>query len=92
MKFYFKGLLQNSGWLENTIVETDSDGRLVSIEERDEWMAEFKDYAIPGFQNAHSHAFQYAMAGLAENHTRGAAGGDDFLGAGATRCISSRFR
>ncbi len=25
-------------------------------------------YALPGFQNAHSHAFQYAMAGLAEIH------------------------
>ena len=24
--------------------------------------------AIPGFRNCHSHAFQYAMAGLAENH------------------------
>ena len=27
-------------------------------------------YAIPGFQNAHSHSFQYAMAGLAENHAK----------------------
>ncbi len=26
--------------------------------------------ALPGFQNAHSHAFQYAMAGLAEYATR----------------------
>ena len=25
-------------------------------------------FALPGFQNAHSHAFQYGMAGLAENH------------------------
>jgi formimidoylglutamate deiminase len=33
-------------------------------------------YAIPGFQNAHSHAFQYAMAGLAENHPKGTS--DDF--------------
>ncbi|HWA34738.1 MAG TPA: formimidoylglutamate deiminase, partial [Cyclobacteriaceae bacterium] len=33
-------------------------------------------YALPGFQNAHSHAFQYAMAGLAENHTAGT--DDDF--------------
>jgi hypothetical protein len=28
-------------------------------------------FALPGFQNAHSHAFQYAMAGLAENHAVG---------------------
>jgi formimidoylglutamate deiminase len=33
-------------------------------------------YALPGFQNAHVHAFQYAMAGLAENHPGG--GHDDF--------------
>lgn len=33
-------------------------------------------YAIPGFQNSHSHAFQYAMAGLAENHPMGTR--DDF--------------
>lgn len=32
--------------------------------------------ALPGFQNAHSHAFQYAMAGLAETHAVGVA--DDF--------------
>jgi formimidoylglutamate deiminase len=33
-------------------------------------------YALPGFQNAHSHAFQYAMAGRAETHKAGAS--DDF--------------
>jgi formimidoylglutamate deiminase len=33
-------------------------------------------FALPGFQNAHSHAFQYAMAGLAENHAMGT--NDDF--------------
>lgn len=26
-------------------------------------------FALPGFQNAHSHSFQYAMAGLAERHS-----------------------
>jgi formimidoylglutamate deiminase len=33
--------------------------------------------AIPGVPNAHSHAFQYAMVGLAE-HRSGASGNDDF--------------
>ena len=33
-------------------------------------------FAVPGFQNAHSHAFQYGMAGLAENHAIGT--DDDF--------------
>ena len=33
-------------------------------------------YALPGFQNAHSHAFQYGMAGDAEQHPVGVS--DDF--------------
>lgn len=33
-------------------------------------------YALPGLQNTHSHAFQYAMAGLAETHP--ASTHDDF--------------
>lgn len=33
-------------------------------------------YALPGFQNAHSHAFQYAMTGDAEIHPKGIE--DDF--------------
>ena len=31
-------------------------------------------YALPGFQNCHSHAFQYAMAALAENQYGGQCG------------------
>jgi len=33
-------------------------------------------FVLPGFQNAHSHAFQFAMVGLAEKHSPGAV--DDF--------------
>jgi formimidoylglutamate deiminase len=33
-------------------------------------------FALPGFQNAHSHAFQYGMAGMAERHASGTS--DDF--------------
>ena len=69
MKFYFKKLLQNSGWLENVSVETDENGLITSIEENAESSKSFEGLAIPGFQNAHSHSFQYAMAGLAENHS-----------------------
>ena len=75
MKSYrFRALLQNDGWLENVTVSVDDAGKIVSISQ-DETDAEFiNGYALPAFQNAHSHAFQYAMAGLAENH----AGNDDF--------------
>lgn len=76
MKSYrFKALLQNSGWIENAIVAVDEQGRIVSVSQSAEQSnALFRGYALPAFQNAHSHAFQYAMAGLAENHT----GDDDF--------------
>lgn len=76
MKSYrFKALLQNSGWLENASVSVDENGKIVSVSQTENVDARFIDgYALPAFQNAHSHAFQYAMAGLAENH----AGDDDF--------------
>lgn len=75
MKNYrFKALLQNHGWIENACISLDESGKIVSISQKKD--GEFIDgYAIPAFQNAHSHAFQYAMAGLAENHFSTA---DDF--------------
>ena len=76
MKHYaFKGILQNEGWLENMAVTIDRDGIIVDI---DQVNANEVDagYALPGFQNAHSHAFQYAMAGLAEKHDADSTNGD----------------
>ncbi len=70
MKFHFKKLLQNEGWLENASVETDETGKIVSIKENSKHNEFTENIAIPGFQNAHSHSFQYAMAGLAENHSQ----------------------
>jgi formiminoglutamate deiminase len=75
MKSYsFKALLQNSGWLENVVVSIDDGGKIVSVVQSPQADASFRGFALPAFQNAHSHAFQYAMAGLAENN----AGDDDF--------------
>lgn len=75
MKSYrFRALLQNDGWIENPTVSVDESGKIISIS-HDETDVEFiNGYALPAFQNAHSHAFQFAMSGLAENH----AGEDDF--------------
>lgn len=68
--FFLKGLLLNDGWLENAYVTVDENGRIVSMSDRSNGAFETIDaLAIPGFQNAHSHAFQYAMAGLAEIHS-----------------------
>lgn len=78
--FRFKGLLQREDWLSPAYVGVDTKGiiRYLSSTAPPEGVAvEAVDgYALPGFQNAHSHAFQYAMAGLAERHPAGA--DDDF--------------
>ncbi len=67
MSFTFKALLTEEGWLQNATVHLDSDGKIHSIESSSDSHSEkVNGFAIPGFQNAHSHAFQYAMAGLAE--------------------------
>jgi len=79
MKSYrFKALLQNDGWLENATVSLDESGKIVSVSQaKNPESIRIDGYALPGFQNAHSHAFQYAMAGLAERHSA-ARTADDF--------------
>lgn len=80
MKYRFKGLLQNNkGWIENAAITVDNSGTITSIDTNsfDKDTENINGYVIPGFQNAHSHAFQYAMAGLAEKHAVGS-NPDDF--------------
>ncbi|MDX1349028.1 MAG: formimidoylglutamate deiminase [Putridiphycobacter sp.] len=77
--FQFNALLQNDKWLSPAYVQVDKDNRIVSISDTlciDAMPVKLNVYAIPGFQNAHSHAFQYAMAGLTEKHEVGTT--DDF--------------
>lgn len=79
--FHFKGLLTNTGWVEDAYVAVDAHGIILSIERAPAAEISYErvdGYALPGFQNAHSHAFQYAMAGLAER--RNPATSDDFWG------------
>ncbi|MES2484885.1 MAG: formimidoylglutamate deiminase, partial [Bacteroidota bacterium] len=69
-QYTFKGLLTQEGWIQNAAVTLDAAGTIVSITAVDVPQGEYiNGYALPGFQNAHSHAFQYAMAGLAELHS-----------------------
>lgn len=62
--------MQKEGWKSNVRIEIDETGKIQSLSENsDANNAEIVEgFTIPGFQNAHSHAFQYAMAGLAEVH------------------------
>lgn len=78
--YHFKGLLQNDGWTSPAFVGTDANGLINYLSSLPEAGAQYEyvnGYAIPGFQNAHSHAFQYAMAGIAETHKPGVIS-DDF--------------
>src|SRR5690606_33579065 len=78
--FQFKYLLQQEGWLQNVYLEIDGQGIIQSLSNSppdDAVSIEYiNGFALPGFQNAHSHAFQFGMAGMAEKHKPGT--NDDF--------------
>lgn len=67
----FKGLLQNDHWLTPAYVRLDEQGKIVSISNKKEADISYTTvdgFAVPGIPNAHSHAFQYAMVGITEQH------------------------
>jgi formimidoylglutamate deiminase len=78
--YYFTALLQKEGWIESAYVGIDRNGLIQYLSTKTPQhgiaVESVAGFALPGFQNAHSHAFQYAMAGLAENHPVGI--DDDF--------------
>jgi len=68
--YRFKAILMNNRWITHPIVVVDDNGKIASIAESGvDNVIDIDGYALPGFQNAHSHAFQYAMAGMAERHS-----------------------
>lgn len=75
----FSGLLTDQGWLTPAFVSLDEQGCVTEISGQPSVSTDEKvsGYAIPGFKNSHSHAFQYAMAGLAE-HRSSAKENDNF--------------
>ncbi|MBM3178064.1 MAG: formimidoylglutamate deiminase [Bacteroidetes bacterium] len=69
MYFRFRGMLVDHGWLEPAFVQTDILGKIISTGSTPEPDAAYESidaWILPGALNAHSHAFQYAMAGKAE--------------------------
>jgi formimidoylglutamate deiminase len=72
--FKFERLWHNQSWLSPAYVSLTGNGTIhrLATQAPTEAVAieHVKGIALPGFQNAHSHAFQYAMAGLAETHAR----------------------
>ena len=76
-------LLIKNGWIDRPVIVLDAEGCIHSIEPRGAAtsgpLEDLGGYVVPGFANAHSHAFQYAMAGLAEHLPADLAGAkDDF--------------
>ncbi len=74
-----KALWTPRGFVDDAVVEVDAKGQVAAVHARheDKEVEVVDGYVIPGFVNAHSHAFQFAMAGVAENLPVTAAG-DDF--------------
>ena len=67
-RFFFENALLPDGWAKNVLTETDGSGWITSVMvnsilDRPDHRAAI---AVPGVPNCHSHAFQRAMAGLAE--------------------------
>ncbi len=61
-------LFDGEQWRENVLMAISQEGRILSLDAATDSIEtdyEF-DWVIPGFANGHSHAFQRAMAGLAE--------------------------
>lgn len=77
--FRFTALRRSVGWVSPAYVSVDGRGVIQEISAAPPQSVSTENvngFALPGFQNAHSHAFQYAMAGMAEKHELNAV--DDF--------------
>lgn len=70
--YYAKTALLPEGWENKVVITVDENGwisDIVSGQEYDSTMIKLAGPVIPGMSNVHSHAFQRAMAGLAERST-----------------------
>lgn len=76
-KYRFEEILLPGGWQTDQVVSLGEDGRIAGIEPAaaDSPLPVLRGVAVPGLPNLHSHAFQRAMAGLAE---RAGPGADSF--------------
>ncbi len=74
MKWLAQQAWVNGGWAEHVLLASDASGKWCHIEPNASAQAaegaERLGCVLPGMTNAHSHAFQRAMAGLAERSDR----------------------
>jgi len=72
MKSLFaKTALLPEGWAQNVLIDIDQNGWITSVKSAEENGADetASGPLLPGMMNTHSHAFQFAMAGLTERPT-----------------------
>jgi formimidoylglutamate deiminase len=75
-EIWAKTALLPSGWAEDVTVRFDENGVITSVEEGQSTTGSRVNVLLPAPVNAHSHAFQRAMAGMTE--MRGPKEGDSF--------------
>ncbi|UJW75761.1 formimidoylglutamate deiminase [Rhizobium sp. SL42] len=66
---FCKQILLPQGWVSDVVVSIGDDGSVVAIEAASDAVSDLESVSgpvVPALQNLHSHAFQRAMAGLAE--------------------------
>lgn len=68
IKHFFSNILSGDVWRQDLLMKVDPSGKIISLAEGVAADADYSHtgYAVPGMANVHSHAFQRAMAGLAE--------------------------
>jgi len=69
MKLFFPTMFSGSDWLNDVLMEVDTNGMIKSIVSKGKSSDAdkiFNGTCLPGLPNLHSHAFQRAMAGLTE--------------------------
>lgn len=66
--FWFENAYLPSGWEQSVRISVNDAGVIDDIEigDSNSSTTPFEGFALPGFVNAHSHAFQRAMSGLSE--------------------------
>lgn len=71
-RLHARHVWQAEGWQAGVSLAVDADGRLAATTDAAPAAADpLVDWVLPGMPNLHSHAFQRAMAGLAERRGRG---------------------
>lgn len=75
-EIFARHALTPAGWLQDVLISIDENGLIAGVEEGGSAGDHTAGIVLPALSNLHSHCFQRAMAGLAENH--GGNRGSDF--------------